>query len=263
MPKTAMREIGDGEPGSYFTDRGERADRTRGAARVGGEHDDEFAGAYPVPAAEQRAQERGVGAQPIGGARQVIDEEHAVEMIDLMLGADRLQPAEIGLLHLAIEIEPADGDLRRALDLRRQFRHGEAAFVVLVVVGVLGEDFGIEEGLKIPALAAFAGLALGAVAHVGDVDHENAAEIADLVGGEADAVGVVHGFQHVVHQLAHLAVDGLDRFGTLLETRVGSDDDRQSGQVGYLSENVRIRPFDMATVRPRSSRAGQRFTRTV
>ena len=52
---------------------------------------------------------------------------------------------------------------------------------------------------------------------------------ADLRRRQADAGRGVHRLQHVVHQLAHLGVDRLDRLGLLLEARIGRREDGQEG----------------------------------
>ena len=41
-----------------------------------------------------------------------------------------------------------------------------------------------------------------------------------LGGGEADPIGRVHGFEHVVRQATHGVVDDGDRFGLLPQSRV-------------------------------------------
>src|SRR5262245_11568402 len=47
----------------------------------------------------------------------VVDEQHAVEMVDLVLQAYREQPGSFHFFHFAGEVEVAHGHLGRALDL--------------------------------------------------------------------------------------------------------------------------------------------------
>ena len=53
-------------------------------------------------------------------------------------------------------------------------------------------------------------------------------QFTDLVRGEADPGCVVHGFQHVIEQLAQTIVDGFDGLGLGLERRVRRDQDVQN-----------------------------------
>src|SRR5690606_1081436 len=58
-----------------------------------------------------------------------IDEEDAVEMVDLVLDADGAQPFGALLDRIAVEIEAAQQDLRVALDGRGVVGNGEAALL--------------------------------------------------------------------------------------------------------------------------------------
>src|SRR3546814_20685051 len=63
----------------------------------------------------------------------------------------------------------------------------------------------------------------------GDVDDDGPLQHADLGRGQADAGGVVHGLQHVVHQPPDAVVAGLDGSANLLQARVGGGDGRSRG----------------------------------
>src|SRR5689334_16080965 len=63
----------------------------------------------------------------------VIDEQHAVQMIDLMLNAGRKQAVGFDLTGLAVEIEVTDLHLRRPLDLLIIFRDRETPLLVNVL----------------------------------------------------------------------------------------------------------------------------------
>src|SRR5471032_1365330 len=86
----------------------------------------------------------------------------------------------------------------------------QAAFLVgRVLVGGL-DDLGIGHQER-------AGLGVLAV----DVEHDDALQYVDLRGGQADTGSGVHRLQHVVHELAHVGVDGGHGLGLLLEARIG------------------------------------------
>jgi hypothetical protein len=57
------------------------------------------------------------------------------------------------------------------------------------------------------------------VALLGGVDHDHALVHVDLGGGQADAVGVVHGLQHVGDQGADARIDALHRLGHGVQAR--------------------------------------------
>ena len=60
----------------------------------------------------------------------MVDEQHAVEVVDLVLQAGREQAVGLDLVRLALEVEIFDLDLRRALDLLVEFRDRQAALLV-------------------------------------------------------------------------------------------------------------------------------------
>src|SRR5690348_9866737 len=62
---------------------------------------------------------------------EVIEEQLAMQMIDLVLQAAREQISCLELERFAITIECAHGDFRRALDVAEHFRNRETAFFAL------------------------------------------------------------------------------------------------------------------------------------
>ena len=79
----------------------------------------------------------------------MVDEEHAVEMVDLMLEADREQAVDPFLMRLAVAIEPAGADAVGAKHLGIMIGHRQAAF--RIGHGDVGafEDLGIDEDARI------------------------------------------------------------------------------------------------------------------
>src|SRR5690606_28704406 len=62
--------------------------------------------------------------------RDVVDEQHAVEMIDLMLNAGREHALGLDLLRPALAVGEGDADFRRTLDLLVIFGDRQAALLV-------------------------------------------------------------------------------------------------------------------------------------
>src|SRR3954454_22427044 len=77
--------------------------------------------------------------------RQIVDEQHAVEVVDLVLDAGGEQPLGVLLVYLAVEIGETNTHLRRALDLLVIFGDREAALLVDRQFLRRGDDFGIDE----------------------------------------------------------------------------------------------------------------------
>ena len=80
--------------------------------------------------------------------RQVVDEQDAVQMVDLVLQAGREQPVRFDLVRLALKIEILDLHLRGAFDVIVEFRNRKTSFFVdrLLVAG--GDDLRIDEDLR-------------------------------------------------------------------------------------------------------------------
>ncbi len=148
----------------------------------------------------------------------MIDEEHAVEVIHLMLDAGRQQP--VGLQHadLILLVEIADLDLRRPRHVGIMFGQGQAAFAEGHDLVRLPDEFRVDQLVR-----------LGRVAVAGAVDDDDAQGLADLRRGETDSRGEIHRFEHIVHQAAQRRVHGRDRTSLHLEARVGSGEDVEKG----------------------------------
>jgi recombination protein RecR len=77
----------------------------------------------------------------------VVDEEHAIEMVDFVLQAGREQAIGRDLMGLAVEIHVADLDLGRALDRSRLFpgRYHVLGGRLSALEGVGPEDLSIDQ----------------------------------------------------------------------------------------------------------------------
>src|SRR5689334_800159 len=72
--------------------------------------------------------------------RKIVDEQHAVEMIDLVLDAGGIEALSVLLMQLAVEIQEAHTHLRRPLDLLIIFGDRKAAFLVDGLLLRRGDD---------------------------------------------------------------------------------------------------------------------------
>src|SRR5689334_13494412 len=109
--------------------------------------------------------------------RDVIDEQHAVEMIDLMLQAGGKEPARLHLLLSALKVEILDPHLRRPLDLLVELRDREAAFLVDRLLLRFPQDFRIDEDARLLLLVLL----------LGEIHGHDPARYADLNGGKSNA----------------------------------------------------------------------------
>src|SRR2546422_2728837 len=152
---------------------------------------------------------------------QVVDEELALQMVHLVLHADREE--RIGrflLLPAAVAVRVLDDDVAETRDLLVLVGDGQAAFGVReLAVGDL--EHGIDQPEQAFALLLrLLAFGRGTLVHV----HRDHVEVyPNLGGGEPDAVGVIHRLGHVVAQLADLRIDLAYGLGLLLQAGVGPD----------------------------------------
>src|SRR5262245_5704114 len=93
-----------------------------------------------------------------------VDEEDAVEVVDLVLEAHRLEPLGLDLERVAVEIGRAQAHALGALDVGLEVRNREAAFVPAdLALGL--DDLGVHEDARV---------LLGALLGPADVDHHQA-----------------------------------------------------------------------------------------
>ncbi|SCZ18074.1 Uncharacterised protein [Acinetobacter baumannii] len=149
---------------------------------------------------------------------QVVDEQLAVEVVAFVLDAYRQQAFGDFLEGVAIAVEGLDPDLLRSVHVLVEAGYRQAAFLVLV--HILGQRFelGVDEYPRLGLVFA-------------EVHDHDALVHVHLGRGEADARGFVHGFEHVVDQLAHRVVDHLHRFGDGPQARIGEFENVQDGHM--------------------------------
>src|ERR1700677_5266488 len=158
----------------------------------------------------------------------VVDEENAIEMVDLMLqnGGEQALGQNLAFLPLAVEGAGAHG--RGTLDLGVIFGDRETALLVSRALLGRPHDLGIDQHLRV-----------GRFFLLGGVDHPKTDGVGGLNGSEAHALRVVHGFDHVVDQLAQIVVDAFDLLADETQFGIGQNDDRFEGHAGLFAGEAR------------------------
>src|SRR5262245_38171110 len=146
--------------------------------------------------------------------REVLDEHLALQVIHLVLDADREQPLGLERERLAVLIVGAHLDALGALHQLVDAGHGKATFLDVRLSGRF-HDLGVHQHDQ-------------RVVPVGDVDHDDLLVHVDLGGREADARRRVHGFGHVGDELLQALVEHGDRRSDLVEAGVGVAEDVQN-----------------------------------
>jgi hypothetical protein len=144
---------------------------------------------------------------------QVLDEQPAVDVVDLMAEHPGQRPRRRYLLIPALEVEPADLDLRRPADLLFDARNGEASLLGVDLAFLL-DDLGVDQDVQL----------FGALADL-KVHGDHPPADADLRCGQADPRGGVHGQHHVMGQCADLVVDLPHGLGAAVKDGVSVSDD--------------------------------------
>src|SRR3954470_20656835 len=154
-----------------------------------------------------------------GLAGEPVEEELAVEVVDLVLQAAGHQPATREPQRLAVDIETLDDAVHGAHGGRPDSGHRQAALVA--VLGLL-RQFDDRRVHHVPDLAV-------------DVVRERPDTHADLRGGQAGPAGVVDGLDEVAHQRGQVAVEGTHLVGGRAEHGVADLTDGTDGHGRSLS----------------------------
>lgn len=147
------------------------------------------------------------------GGIHPINEEDAFEVIDLVLDRSGEEALAFKLDGLAIDAEGLNLAMGRAADIGTDFWETEAPlgaedFFTTQMQFWIAEDHGCVFG-EVTFFAIdpeFGGALLGVV----DLEHAELQGFGDLLCGEADALGMAHGFDHVVGEAANLGRDRCD-----------------------------------------------------
>ncbi|EKF41196.1 class I and II aminotransferase [Nitratireductor indicus C115] len=132
--------------------------------------------------------------------RQIVDEQHAVEMVDFMLQAGRQKSVGLHRLHFSLDVHVIDRHTCRAFDIGIIIGNRQAAFLVDVARIRARHNLGIEHHQRCRFLVL-----------VRNVDNEHAQRLAHLNGGEADPRRVIHRVEHVVGEFAQSLIHAFHR----------------------------------------------------
>src|SRR5205807_1295171 len=160
--------------------------------------------------------------------REVVDEQHAVQMIDLVLDASGKDAGTVHLLALAGTIEETDSYLLRTSHHVEEFGDGKAAFLIVGLLFARPDDFRIDEKNRRPLLAV-----------LGEIDHYEAQRYADLDGCKPDTRRVIHGIEHVIEDAAGIIAHMSQGLGYLPQHGIGQLDDVADGHAVHLSDGHR------------------------
>src|SRR5262249_15375591 len=127
--------------------------------------------------------------------REPVGEQHAVQVVGLVLYGARQEAGDLTLERLAVLVEAAQAQFHGALHVGEDAGHRQAALLRLVLAGLVVED-------RVHHREAVVGAIL-----VRHVHHEHALGDADLVRGQADAVVGGHGLVQVGDQRAQRVVE--------------------------------------------------------
>ncbi len=156
----------------------------------------------------------------------MVDEQHAVEMVDLVLQTGRQDAVGLDLLLGSIAVEIAHAASDRPVDLGIVLWNRQATF--LIDRGFVGhpKKFGIGQADRV--LGVFV---------LGDIADDDAPRHRDLDRGEPDARRVIHRLQHVIHQRAHRVVDRCDGVADIAQARVWKLYDLANGHGPQIVEH--------------------------
>src|SRR6185437_4182556 len=165
---------------------------------------------------------------------QVIDEQPAVQMVDLVLQTPREQVVGVHLERFPVAILRPDDHAHRALDVSVNVGNRQAAFFAfLLAFGV--DDLGIDHDERILV----------------DVDHGQAFGASHLRRRETDALGGVHRLEHVVDQALELRCDLLHRHRLLSQDRLSLDVNLQQAHHPLLPLSAAL--LETRAMRPRAT----------
>ena len=148
----------------------------------------------------------------------MVEEQHAVEVIDLVLHGPRLEARQLGAVGPAVAVQGFERHGEGALDITVDIGDGETALLRLRLAGTF-DDLGIDEHERLLV----------------DLDHGEPFAASDLRRGEPDAARVMHGLEHVGDEAAQLVGHLGDRRRRLTQNRVAQDSDVEDAHGAALT----------------------------
>ena len=155
------------------------------------------------------------------GLFHAVDEKDAVEVIDFVLDATGEQTVAFQNVRNAIEILVFDPDELGARDVPLDFGQGQATFLIVELFAGkkfdfrIGERHGHEEsrGEGLPVKDA----GNRVIGMIGNFNHAEAQGLPDLLGGQADALGVAHRLDHFLVQISEFLGEVGDCFAFVVK----------------------------------------------
>ncbi len=139
-----------------------------------------------------------------GIAVEAVDEQHAVEMVGLMLDAARHHLAALDGDRLAVHVHALGDDVQVSLAVEVEAGNGQAPLLAVLLLVSDQVDLGIDQVSEL-------------VIHVVGEDPQADPE---LRSGQAGAVGLEHGFSEVLDQPTQFLVESGHRIGGRAQHRV-------------------------------------------
>lgn len=168
--------------------------------------------------------------QALAQAAQVIGEKHALQVIVFVLNhACKKIPGE-QFLFLEVGIAKENAQAFGTQHLFAHIGNTEAALLYRNIVAVEIGDHGIDH---------HDGRLIGEILHHREIDHKQRLPHAHLIGGETDAVGRVHGFEHVENQLRQFRRRARHLTGFLAQHARIVRIDRENGH-GCIQQEINI-----------------------
>ena len=146
----------------------------------------------------------------------MIDEQDAIQMVDLMLEASRQNAVRLDLLRAAVAIEITGAHALGPFDVLENVRDRQAPLLTGRKLLRSPENFWIREAKRLRR-----GGCIGAFGHV---ENDHSFLHGDLNRGETDAGRGIHGFEHIIHERADALVDFGHRRAHKAQTRIGKGD---------------------------------------
>jgi len=161
---------------------------------------------------------------------QAINEKCAVEVIDFVLGDPGHQSRELAANFVASEIKRLDLDFGISHDGRPDSRNAQATLFIFVLTAAAAQHWIDENVFKLAGV----GIALFIR------DKQPIGQI-DLVRRQADALVLVHQFDHLGDDFAQLRINSLERLRVVSERRMRILNDLKTQSTVQMVEFIRKR----------------------
>mmetsp|Transcript_28333 Transcript_28333/g.52865 ORF Transcript_28333/g.52865 Transcript_28333/m.52865 type:complete len:272 (-) Transcript_28333:2007-2822(-) len=156
---------------------------------------------------------------------EVVDEQLAIEVVNLVLNAGGPEAVHLFTLFIAVAVDPFDLNLSGPGHVGILLGQGQTALLIDVQIVRGGHNLGVEHDQGPGRLALF----------LDAIEHDQTLQHAHLRGGQTHTRRVIHGFQHIIGQRAQVIRQIGDGIAGLFQTRVGVQDNRAFHGV-HLSE---------------------------